>query len=113
IATSDATYGSTALQVNGARDTQNRFSIDGIESMDYDGFTYNFSPSIDAIAEFRVDTSTSGTEVGAAAGANVNQIIKSGTNSLHGTLWEFNRNNAFTQNYDAIAKTDSPAARLN
>jgi Carboxypeptidase regulatory-like domain/TonB dependent receptor len=113
IATSDATYGSTALQVNGARDTQNRFSIDGIESMDYDGFTYNFSPSIDAIAEFRVDTSTSGTDVGAAAGANVNQIIKSGTNNLHGTLWEFNRNNAFTQSWDALAHVSATPARLN
>ena len=113
IATSDATYGTTALQVNGARDTQNRFSIDGIESMDYDGFTYNFSPSIDAIAEFRVDTSTSGTQVGAAAGADVNQIIKSGTNSLHGTLWEFNRNNEFTQSYDALAHVAVKPARLN
>ena len=113
IATSDATYGTTALQVNGARDTQNRFSIDGIESMDYDGFTYNFSPSIDAIAEFRVDTSTSGTDVGAAAGANVNQIIKSGTNNLHGTLWEFNRNNAFTQSWDALAHMSATPARLN
>jgi hypothetical protein len=113
IATSDATYGTTALQVNGARDTQNRFSIDGIESMDYDGFTYNFSPSIDAIAEFRVDTSTSGTETGAAAGANVNQIIKSGTNSLHGTLWEFNRNNEFTQSTDALAHSSVTPARLN
>ena len=50
---------------------------------------------------------------GAAAGANVNIIIKSGTNNLHGTLWEFNRNNAFTQTYDAVAKNDVTPARLN
>ena len=72
-----------------------------------------FSPSVDAIAEFRVDTSSSGTDSGAAAGANVNIIIKSGSNNLHGTLWEFNRNNDFTQTYDAIAKTDVTPARLN
>jgi hypothetical protein len=81
--------------------------------MDYDAWTYSFSTSVDAIAEFRVDTSSSGTDSGAAAGANVNQIIKSGTNSLHGTLWEFNRNNVFTQTYDAIAHIDSKPARLN
>ena len=113
IATADATGGTVAIQVNGQRDTQNLFSIDGTEAMDYDAWTYSFSPSVDAIAEFRVDTSTSGTDSGAAAGANVNIIIKSGTNNLHGTLWEFNRNNDFTQTYDAIAKMDVAPARLN
>ena len=113
VATSDATGGSTAIQVNGQRDTQNRYSIDGIESMDYDAWTYSFSTSVDAIAEFRVDTSSSGTDSGAAAGANVNQIIKSGTNKYHGTLFEFNRNNVFSQYYDAIAKADYPSPRLN
>ena len=108
IATTDATGGTISIQVNGERDTQNLFSIDGTEAMDYDAWTYSFSPSVDAIAEFRVDTSSSGTDSGAAAGANVNIIIKSGTNNLHGTLWEFNRNNDFTQTYDAVAKTDVP-----
>jgi hypothetical protein len=113
LASSDATGGSTAVQVNGQRDTQNRYSIDGIEDMDYDAFTYSFSPSVDAIAEFRVDTANSGTDTGAAAGANVNLIIKSGTNRPHGTLFYFNRNNAFTQYYDAIANKDYTAPRLN
>lgn len=113
LASSDANGGSTAIQVNGQRDTQNRYSIDGIEDMDYDAFTYAFSPSIDAIAEFRVDTSSSGVDSGAAAGANVNQIIKSGTNHPHGTLFYFNRNNAFTQSYDALAQKDVAPPRLN
>ena len=113
VGSTDPNGGSTAIQVNGQRDTQNRYSIDGIESMDYDAFTYSFSTSVDAIAEFRVDTSSSGPDSGGAAGANVNQIIKSGGNKLHGTLYEFNRNNVFTQTYDAIAKVDSVPARLN
>ena len=113
VGTSDASGGSTAIQVNGQRDTQNRYSIDGIEAMDYDAMTFSFSPSIDAISQFRVDTSSSGADAGAAAGANVNQIIKSGTNAFHGTLWEFNRNNAFTQTYDALAKADAKSPRLN
>lgn len=113
VAATDATGGSISIQVNGQRDTQNRYSIDGIESMDYDAWTYSFSTSVDAIAEFRVDTSSSGTDSGGAAGANVNQIIKSGTNRLHGTLFEFNRNDAFTQTYDAVAKVDAKPPRLN
>lgn len=113
LASSDATGGSTAIQVNGQRDTQNRYSIDGIENMDYDAFTYSFSTSVDAIAEFRVDTANSGTDSGAASGANVNQIIKSGTNGLHGTLFYFNRNNAFTQSYDALTNKDVAPPRLN
>ncbi|MCU1322587.1 MAG: TonB-dependent receptor [Acidobacteriaceae bacterium] len=113
VGTSDASGGSTAIQVNGQRDTQNRYSIDGIEAMDYDAMTFSFSPSIDAISQFRVDTSSSGADAGAAAGANVNQIIKSGTNAFHGTLWEFNRNNAFTQTYDALAGKDAKSPRLN
>jgi hypothetical protein len=113
LASSDATGGSTAIQVNGQRDTQNRYSLDGIEYMDYDAFTYSFSPSIDAIAEFRVDTANSGTDTGAASGANVNLIIKSGTNQFHGTLFYFNRNNAFTQSYDALLKQDVAPPRLN
>ena len=113
LATSDATGGITSIQVNGQRDTQNRYSIDGIEEMDYDAFSYAFSPSIDAIAEFRVDTSSSGTDTGAASGANVNLIIKSGTNKLHGTLFYFNRNNYFTQSYDALLKQNVAPPRLN
>src|SRR5450756_380274 len=105
VGATDPNGGSTAIQVNGQRDTQNRYSIDGIESMDYDAFTYSFSTSVDAIAEFRVDTSSSGPEGGAAAGANVNQILKSGSNQLHGTLFEFNRNNVFTQTYDCLLYT--------
>ena len=113
LASSDATGGSTAVQVNGQRDTQNRYSIDGIEDMDYDAFTYSFSPSVDAIAEFRVDTANSGTDTGAASGANVNLILKSGTNHLHGTLFYFNRNNDFTQYYDAVAQKNLAPPRLN
>jgi hypothetical protein len=113
IGSTDATGGSTAIQVNGQRDTQNRYSIDGIESMDYDAWTYSFSTSVDAIAEFRVDTSSSGTDSGGASGANVNQIMKSGTNALHGTAYLFNRNNYFTQTWDAIANTSVAPARLN
>src|SRR5215831_14040223 len=85
-----------AMSANGARDTQNRFYYDGIEAMDLDGMTFSFSPSVDAINEFKVQSSTYSAENGGAPGGHVNLTTKSGTNVLHGTLWEFNRNDAFT-----------------
>ena len=113
VGQTDAAYGSTAASANGQRDTANRFFLDGIETMDYDAMTYSFSPSIDSIAEFKVETSTYSAESGSAPGAQVNMITKSGANALTGTLWEFNRNDAFTQSYDAIANKSVTAARLN
>ena len=111
VGQTDASFGSTAASANGQRDTADRFFLDGIETMDYDAVTYSFSPSIDSIAEFKVETSTYSAESGAAPGAQVSMITKSGTNALHGTLWEFNRNDALSQSYDAIAgKSVTPAA---
>jgi len=113
VGQTDAAYGSTAASANGSRDTANRFYIDGIEVMDYDAMTYSFSPSVDSLAEFKVQTSTYSAEYGGAPGAHVNMITRSGTNELHGTVWEFNRNDKFTQSYDAIAKKSVPSPRLN
>jgi hypothetical protein len=84
------------MSANGARDTQNRFYYDGIEAMDLDSYSFSFSPSIDAINEFKVQSSTYSAEVGGAPGGQVNLTTKSGTNNLHGTAWWFNRNDAFT-----------------
>lgn len=115
IGQSDANGGLTATQINGQRDTQNRYFIEGSEAMDYDANTYSFSPSVDAISQFKVDTSSSTAENGAALGGFINIILKSGTNRYHGTLWEFNRNNYFTKSHDFISTTnpDPTAQRLN
>src|SRR2546423_1361119 len=91
VGQTDAAYGSTAASANGSRDTANRFYLDGIEVMDYDAMTYSFSPSIDSLSEFKVQTSTYSGEYGGAPGGQVNMITKSGTNQYRGTLWEFNR----------------------
>src|SRR6476646_1572966 len=86
VGQTDAAYGSTAASANGSRDTANRFFLDGIEVMDYDSMTYSFSPSVDALAEFKVQTSTYSGEYGGAPGGQVNMITKSGTNQYRGTL---------------------------
>jgi hypothetical protein len=113
VGQSDPAYGSTAASANGSRDTANRFYLDGIEEMDYDAMTYAFSPSVDSLAEFKVQTSTYSAEYGGAPGGQVNMITKSGANTYRGTLWEFNRNDELTQSYDAIANKSVTSPRLN
>src|SRR4051794_8890907 len=113
VGQTDAAYGSTAASANGSRDTANRFYLDGIEVMDYDAMTYSFSPSVDSLSEFKVQTSTYSADYGGAPGGQINMLTKSGTNSLHGTLWEFNRNDQLTQSYDAIAGKSVTSPRLN
>ncbi len=113
VGQTDSAYGSTAASANGSRDTANRFFLDGIEVMDYDAMTYSFSPSVDSLAEFKVQTSTYSGEYGGAPGGQVNMLTKSGSNRLHFTLWEFNRNDQLTQSYDAIAGQSVTSPRLN
>ena len=113
IGQQDSPFGSTAMSANGSRDTANRYLLDGIEFMDYDAMTYSFSPSVDSLAEFKVDTSNSSAESGGAPGGQVNMLTRRGGNRLTGTLWEFNRNDALTQTYDEIAGKSVAPPRLN
>ena len=113
VGQTDPGYGATAASANGQRDTANRFFLDGVEVMDYDAMTYSFSPSVDSLAEFKVETSSYGAETGGAPGAQVSIITRGGSNKLKGTLWEFNRNDQFTQTYDAIAGKSVTSPRLN
>src|SRR5258708_34474647 len=66
VGQSDPSFGATAASANGMRDTANRYFLDGIENMDYDAVTYSFSPSIDSIAEFKVETSSYSAQSGSA-----------------------------------------------
>src|SRR5215471_2195178 len=82
---------------NGARGVQNSYLLDGIDNrnriMGFDKSSAQIiQPVIDAIQEFKVQTSTFSAEFGQAAGGVVNVSMKSGTNQLHGTLFEFLRN---------------------
>lgn len=113
IGQTDSAFGSTAMSANGSRDTANRYFVDGIEVMDYDAMTYAFSPSVDSLAEFKVETSTYSAESGGAPGGQINMLTKRGGNQYRGTLWEFNRNDALTQTYDAIAQKSVAPPRLN
>lgn len=113
IGETSSAFGGTGMSANGARDTNNRFYLDGVEFMDYDAFTYPFALSVDSLSEFRVETSTFSAEYGGSPGGQVSILTRRGTNQIRGTLWEFNRNDALTQTYDAIAKTSVAPPRLN
>jgi hypothetical protein len=78
--------------VNGARADMNNFLLDGADNNDY---TINQSlpfQIIEALQEFRVQTSTSNAEFGRNGGAQINSVSRSGSNGFHGELFGFNRN---------------------
>jgi len=88
----DASY-----NVNGQRSELNNFMLDGVDNNAYGTSNQGFSnqviqPSLDAIQQFKVETNDYSAEYDHAAGAVINATIKSGTNQLHGALWEYNRN---------------------
>jgi hypothetical protein len=88
---------------NGNLETQNYFSLDGIENNSgstnlQEGSVQTVQPPPDALSEFRVQTRTYSAEFGTSAGAVINASIKSGTDSFHGDVWEFVRNNHFDAN---------------
>ncbi len=88
---------SGAFSANGLRPAQNNYLLDGIDNnsnaVDFlNGTNYIVLPPVDAIEEFKVQTGEFSAELGRSAGAVLNATIKSGTNSFHGAVWEFFRN---------------------
>ena len=81
-----------AISVNGAREQSNNFLLDGVDNNDPYINQYVALPSIDAIEEFKVQSSNYSAEFGRGGGAQVNVVLKSGTNQFHGSLFEFVRN---------------------
>jgi hypothetical protein len=89
--------GTGDFSANGQRTTQNNFILDGVDNnVNVDDFqngaSYNVRPPPDALAEFKIDTSDYSAEFGHSAGAVLNASIKSGTNQVHGDVWEYVRN---------------------
>lgn len=88
----DASY-----NVNGQNSMTNNFQLDGIDNNAYQTANQGFSneaviPSPDAVQEFKVQTDNYSAEYGRAGGAIINATIRSGTNSLHGGIYEYLRN---------------------
>jgi outer membrane receptor protein involved in Fe transport len=104
--------GTGDFYANGQRATQNNFILDGVDNnvnvIDFmNGASYNVRPPPDALAEFKVETTDYSAEFGHSAGAVLNASTKSGTNEIHGNVWEYARD----QSLNAVnwnAKTMPP-----
>ncbi len=84
-----------AYAVNGQRPESNNFLIDGANNFNGVDGGFVLKPPIDAIAEFRILTHNSNAEFGSSLGSTTNIITRSGSNMMHGAVWEFLRNDAF------------------
>jgi hypothetical protein len=84
-----------AYAVDGQRPESNNFLIDGADNVSAVDGGFVLKPPIDAIAEFRILTHNANAEFGRNTGSTTNIVTRSGSNSYHGALWEFLRNDAF------------------
>ena len=86
--------------VNGARSDQSNVTLDGIPANNKgaNAFTSVLPVTLDSVQEFRVTTTNYGADQGVSSAAQVALVTKSGTNSFHGSVYEYNRNSAFSAN---------------
>jgi outer membrane receptor protein involved in Fe transport len=97
------------LTISGARPQQNNYRLDGISLNDYanggPGSVLGGNLGVDAIQEFSVITGNYSAEYGKTSGGVVNAVTRSGTNSIHGSVYEFIRNSALdARNYFDLDK---------
>ena len=81
-----------SVNVDGAREQMNNFLLDGTDNNDQYINRYTVLPSVDALEEFKVQSSTSSADYGRDAGAQINVVLKSGENNFHGSVYEYFRN---------------------
>ncbi len=102
------------FNVNGMRNQSNNFLMDGATNNDTFNTGFVLRPPPDAIQEFKILTHAFSAEYGRNAGSVVNVVTKSGSNTLSGALWEFNRNDALNaRNYFAPATQPKPELKQN
>jgi hypothetical protein len=94
----------STVVANGQSDVFNNELIDGLDNNEREQGFIGVSPSVDAIAEVQVETNNFSADVGRSAGAVVNIITKSGTDTFHGSAFEYFRNDIFNTR-DWFAKT--------
>jgi Carboxypeptidase regulatory-like domain len=82
------------FSVGGQRSESMTFLIDGADDNDFLGNNMVVDPNPDALAEFKILTNNYEAEYGRTSGGVINSVIKSGTNNVHGSLFEFFRNTA-------------------
>ncbi len=99
------------IYINGQSGNYNQFTLNGAPVSQQGGGgagTWNISPSVDAVEEFKVMTNTYDASYGREAGGTVNTVLKSGTDQFHGTLYDFWRNSVLDSNSYSARQQDSP-----
>lgn len=97
------------IAVNGARSSQNTFTVDGADVTDRgSNITIQAYPSVDSIGEFRILRSLYPAESGRSGGGQINVVTRSGTNQFHGSAFEFVRNEVFNANNFLINGLTNP-----
>lgn len=96
------------LFVNGNRESSNNYLYDGIDNNDRLTLALVIRPSVEAIKEFKIQTNLYSAEQGRNPGGQIDVVTKSGTNELHGAVYEFLRNSAL----DAKNFFDKPADKI-
>jgi len=106
--------GRFTFQAAGMREDFNSFIYDGVYAVDPVLNSFTFTPPVDAVREFRVETSNSQAGLGRTAGAQVAVELKRGGNEWHGSIYEFLRNDVLdARNFFAPADQRQPKLRRN
>jgi hypothetical protein len=110
----DPTFDTRKGAVNGARSDQSNVTVDGVQVNDEGGhaFTSVLPVTLDSVQEFRVTTSNYNADQGSTSGGQVAMVTKSGTNALHGSAYEYNRN-TYTSANDFFVKNSEIQNCLN
>jgi hypothetical protein len=104
----------SGISINGQSDTINDWMIDGLDNNERIIGTTGIRPSIEAISEINIQSNTYTAEVGRTAGGVINIITKSGTNSFHGSAYEYFRNDVLnTYPFQFGANNRKPELRQN
>ncbi|HKU24294.1 MAG TPA: carboxypeptidase-like regulatory domain-containing protein, partial [Candidatus Sulfotelmatobacter sp.] len=102
--------GNVRIEVNGQREDNNNYLLEGISVTDYNvaELTNTPLPNPDVVQEFKVQTSLYDASQGRNGGGNINAIFKSGTQTFHGDVYEFFRNTVLDANEYFLKQTGSP-----
>jgi hypothetical protein len=104
-------YGGRPL-INGNREQANNFLLDGMDNNQVSDNLLGYTPAPDAIQEFNLITSNAPAEFGNFEGGIVNATVKSGTNTFHGDVWEYFRNDVLNANSWSNNMTGLPKSAI-
>ena len=101
-----------SFSIDGNRQSQNNWTVDGADNVDHgSNITLLVYPSVDAIAEFKIERSNYSPEFGRSASGQINVVTRSGTAGFHGGLYEFFRNDVLNAN-DFISNRNGAPRRI-